>query len=309
MKGVIVIPTFYKPRQNTGLMVRLNKMYSDLCKKYNFSVVYTDSPRLDGYDVAIISMVPYHNRPGIPPGLLNTQCKLIGEFGDLQCWDNQECLKNKEILFNRYDILLGPYYYLFRKWYPQHLNKYIYFPNYFGPYETFANLSINPTPKMRCLMIGARYPTYVRRNYVFKKSRTMPENGFVDDAFRIPPEKYPKYINNYFCALALPGVLDMPIAKYFEIPAAGSLLLATEVKEIITCGFRAGIHYVPVTKDNVFDQIKQVITHPDNYIEMRDRCTKFVRENHSNLNRFSLFEEAFNKLWPDGYNNLLRKQG
>lgn len=308
MKGVIIVPTFYESRKYRGSIIKRNSMYGQLCKKYNFSVLYTDSPQLNDYDVAIISSVPYHNRPEIPPGLLDTKCKLIGEFGDLQCWDNEECLRNKEILFNKYDLLIGTYYYLFRKWYPQHLHKYIYWSNYFGPYEKYAALSINIKPMMRCLLIGASYPIYVRRNYVINKAKIRPSNSLVDVINDIPFDKYPEYINNYFCALALPGKLNVPVAKYFEIPAAGSLLLATEVKELEICGLEANVHYVPVTKTNVFDQIKKVITHPDDYIEIRNRGTNFIRKNHSNINRFGLFEEAFDKLWPSGYEGLLRKK-
>ncbi len=312
MKGVIIIPTFYKTykRMRKGSAIKRNAMYDKLCKKYNFSVLYTDSPQLDNYDVAIISSVPYHNRPNIPPGLLNTnKCKLIGEFGDLQCWENEECLKNKKKLFSRYDILIGSYYYLFRKWYPQYLHKYIYWPNYFGPYERYTTLTVNPNSKMRCLLIGVRYKAYLRRNYVIEKAKTLPDNALIDIVNGIPFDEYPKYINSYFCALALPGKLNVPVAKYFEIPAAGSLLLATEVKELAVCGFKPNVHYIPVTKDNVFDKIKEVLSHPNDYIEIRNRGSKFVRENHSNLNRFGVFEEIFNRLYPGEYKSLLRKKG
>jgi len=309
MKGAIIIPTFYNnhKRQSKGSMIRKNAMYNDLCEKYNFTIQYTNTPNLDGFDVAIISSVPYHNRPNLITGLLDTKCKLIGEFGDLQCWNNEVCIKNKKILFNRYDILLGSYYYLFKKWYPQYMHKYFYSPNYFGPYENYIKLPINPNPKMRCLLIGARYKAYHRRIYVHDNAPNYDHNGFVDSVNGIPFGKYPNYINKYFCALALPGKLNMPVAKYFEIPAAKTLLLATEVDEVKTCGMQANVHYVPVTRDNVFKQIKRVLYNQEDYIEIRDRGTKFVLENHSNLNRFKIYEDIFKRLFPDGYESLLRQ--
>jgi len=308
MKGTIIIPTFFdnKKRQSKGVMIRKNAMYKNLCKKYNFSIQYTDSPELDDFDVAIITCVPYHNRPNLIPGLLDTKCKLIGEFWDLQCWDNEECIKNKKILFDRYDALLGSYYYLFRKWYPQHIHKYFYLPNYFGPYEKYANIPLNNKPIMRCLLIGARYKAYPRRRYVYEEAQKHANGGFIDAVNGIPYNEYPNYINKYFCALALPGELNMPVAKYFEIPAAGTLLLATEVEEAKTCGLQANIHYVPVTRKNVFQQIHKVLYNPDDYIEMRNGATKFVLENHSDLNRFEIYEDIFKRLFPDGYEFLLR---
>lgn len=300
MKGIVIAPKFY---ENNAW--KSKAMYDKLCEKYNFSYICTDNPNLDGYDVAVIQSVPYHNRPGIPPGLLNTKCKLIGEFGDLQCWDSKECIKNKEILFDRYDFLIGGYYEKFNKWYPQHINKYIYWPAYFGPYERYAALSVNPSPIMKCLMIGTyNNSAYPRRQYVANKSRGNSDLYIVGNV--IPFDKYPKYLNNYFCSLAMPGKYNLPIAKYFEIPAAGVLMLATETKESTMCGFEPYIHYVPVTKNNVFDQIKKVLSHPEDYVKMRNEGIKFVRENHSDVNRLNVFQEIFDRLLPNGHEALLQ---
>jgi len=306
MKGVIVLPTVYK-----GAALRAIAMYSKLCKKYKFSLMYSDAPNLDAYDIAIIMCVPYHNRPGIPPGLLDAKCKLIGHFGDLQCWGNKECSKNKKILFDRYNLLIGTYYEKFREWYPQYVHKYVHWPQYFGPYERYVNLSINPKPKMRCLMIGSMGGrAYPLRAYVAKTSKSLPDNGRLDvnsgKRMHVPFEKYPKFINRYFCALALSGVYNFPETKYFEIPAAGALLLAKEVKELTICGLKPNVHYIPVTKKNVFGQIKKVLDNPQDYIEIRNRTTKFVRENYSDINKVDSFQEIFDRLEPGIHKDLLR---
>jgi len=302
MKGVIILPTAYK-----GTAHRAKAMYAKLCKKYKFSLIHSDAPNLDGYDVGIVMCVPYHNRPGLPSGLLDAKCKLIGHFGDLQCWGNKECIKNKKLLFDRYDLLIGTYYEKFKEWYPQYVHKYIHWPQYFGPYERYINLPINPNPKMRCLMIGSGGgKAYPRRSYVIKTARSLPDNGRVDVRKGVPFEKYPKYINDYFCGLALSGIYNFPETKYFEIPAAGALLLATEVKELTICGLKPHVHYVPVTKKNVFAQIKKVLDNPQDYMEMRNRVTKFVRENYSDINKVGEFQEIFDRLEPGMYKSLLR---
>jgi len=299
MKGAIIIPTFYKNRESMGQVIKHKVMHNELCKKYNFSYLYTDTPNLDKYDIAIIRNVPYHNRPAIPPGLLDTKCKLIGEFGDLQCWDNEECIENKEILFNRYDILMGAFYDRFMEWYPQHINKYIHFPQYFGPYKKYASLPINPNPKMRCVMAGSYGPRgYPIRNYIFEKSITFANNGYIDvsGAGKIPFKEYPEYINSYFCALATGGAFNSAIAKYFEIPAAGTLMLAVEIPELAICGLKPYIHYVPITKEDVFDKVKEVLKNPHDYTGIRDEGTNFVRQNHSDINRVDIFKNVFDRL-------------
>jgi hypothetical protein len=302
MKGIVIAPTFYKNNAPKS-----KAMYDKLCEKYNFSYLCTDTPNLDGYDVAIIQSVPYHNRPGVPTGLLDAKCKLIGEFGDLQCWDNKECIKNKEILFDRYDVLVGTYYEKFREWYPQHVHKYVHWPQYFGPYTRYASLSINPNSKMRCLMIGSYNDPYYRRRYVINNRGRFVDGGCIDVVGpTVPFDKYPKYLNEYFCSLALPGKFNLPISKYFEIPAAGVLLLATETKEASICGFEPYVNYVPVTRKNVFGVVKGVLDHTADYIKIRDEGTRFVRENHSDINRINKFEEIFNRLWSDGHKSLLR---
>ena len=224
MKGIIILPTAYK-----GTALRAKGMYAKFCEKYNFSLVHSDAPNLDGYDVAITMCVPYHNRPELPSGLLDAKCKLISHFGDLQCWGNEKCAKNKELLFDRYDLLIGTYYEKFREWYPQYIDKYVHWPQYFGPYELYENLLMNPNPKMRCLMIGSYgYPAYPRRQYVVKDARSLPDNGRIDIVRNVIPfPSYPAYLNTYFCSLVLSGVYDFPEAKYFEVPAAGVLMLAS----------------------------------------------------------------------------------
>ncbi len=302
MKGVVVLPTAYK-----GRTYRAENMYIKFCKKYNFSMIYSDAPNLDGYDVPITLCVPYHNRPGIPPGLLDAKCKLISHFGDLQCWGSKKCAKNKKILFDKYDLLIGTYYEKFREWYPQHIHKYVHWPQYFGPYERYKDISINPNPKMRCLMIGSHGgPAYPRRKHVVNTSKTLPDNGKIDVVRGVPFPKYPKYVNRYFCALALSNRFNFPETKYFEIPAAGVLMLATEIKELGLCGLKPNVHYIPVTIKNVFEKVKEVLDNPDDYIEIRNRGTKFVRENHSDVNKIDSFQEIFDKLEPGMHEALLR---
>jgi len=304
MKGVILLPTVYK-----GFAQRAEAMYTKFCKKYKFSLVYSDAPNLDEYDVAIVMCVPYHNRPGLPPGLLDAKCKLIDHFGDLQCWGNVECAKNKKILFDRCDLLMGTYYEKFREWYPQYVHKYVHWPQYFGPYERYANLTMNPNPRMRCLMIGSYgYPAYPRRQDVVQAARSLPDNGKLDIVGNVIPfPKYPAYLNTYFCSLVLSGLYNFPEAKHFEVPAAGALMLATELQELTMCGLEPYTHYVPVTKENVFKQVKEVLDHPKDYIEIRDKGTKFVRENHSDINKVDSFKEILDRLLgPGGHKALLR---
>ncbi len=83
-------------------------------------------------------------------------------------------------------------------------------------------------------------------------------------------------------------------------------MLATEIKELEMCGLKPNVHYVPVTMKNVFEKVKEVLANSDDYIEIRNRGTKFVRENHSDVNKIDSFQEIFDKLEPGMHKALLR---
>lgn len=304
LKGVIIVPTFYKKRHERGIKSQRSKFLFDrISQQYGFSVVYTDAPDLKNFDIAVIYAVPYHNRPEIPPGLLNSKAKLIGYFEDLQCWDSEECRKNKEIMFDRFDILMGTYPKAIEKWYPQHVHKYVYFPNFFFPHERYINLQINPNPFMRCLMLGVINKHYPFRVHIRKELKS--QSCSLDIPKMVPFDRYSELLNTYFCAVATSGSLESDVhgscedalpAKYFEIPAAGVLMLAEEVSELSVIGLEPYTHYVPITKENVFAQVKKCLTSPKKFIKIRDNGTRFIRNNHSIENRVSQFKEILGRL-------------
>jgi len=291
MIGKIVVPTFYRKRHKdkSGLSARSNILLHGLSKQYNMPILYTDTPKFDDVDFVLVYAVPYHNRPNLPPGLLDTDphVKLIGYFEDLECWDNKECIKNKLLAFERFDVLVGSFPETFSKWYPQFLHKYIHYPNHFAPFERFAALKTNSEPIMKCLLSGSSNKYYPFRQYIINK---IPTDIFQYRKKKILFADYPKFLNNYFCAIATGASSSVVVAKYLEIPAAGTLLLAEEINDVILLGLKANVHYVPITRETVVEKIREVLRNPERYIEMRDRATKLVRENHSEINRFEEFK-------------------
>ena len=294
MKGKIVVPTFYKARHNnpTGQSGRSKVLLDGISKQYNIPIEYTNKPTFNNIDFALIYAIPYHNRPELPPGLLecDKRVKLISYFEDLQCWDNQECKRNKLKMFKRYDALMGSYDENFRKWYPQFVDKYIFYPDHFAPFKRFNILKPNPKPIMKCLLSG----TIAAKYYPFRKwiFNNVPGNLLSYRKKNILFADYPKFLNNYFCAIATGSAVSVLVAKYFEIPAAGTLLLAERIKDIELTGLKAGEHYVEINRKNITEKIKHVLKNPRKYIEMRDRATKLVRQKHSEINRIKQFADV-----------------
>jgi len=295
MKGKIIVPTFYKKRHKdkSGRSARSNILLHSLSKQYNMPLYYTNTPTFEDVDFALIYAVPYHNRPKLPPGLLNTDphVKLIGYFEDLECWYNEECIKNKLLAFERFDVLVGSFPETFSKWYPQFLHKYIHYPNHFAPFKKFAAIEPSLNPIMKCLLSGSVNKWYPFRQYIIENS---PSEIFHYKKKNILFVDYPEFLNSYFCAIATGAASSVVVAKYLEIPAAGTLLLAEEISDAKLLGLEANVHYVPITRDNVVNKIREVLKNPEKYVEMRDRATKLVREKHSEINRIEEFKEVLN---------------
>ena len=86
------------------------------------------------------------------------------------------------------------------------------------------------------------------------------------------------------------------VAKYFEIPATGSLLLAgTEVaREMKQLGFEDNVHYVGVSRADVAEKIRYAVS-PDNYAEIdaiRRRGQALVWERHTTVHRARAIDYA-----------------
>jgi hypothetical protein len=293
MKGKIVIPEFYKKRHDdkTGNSARSKILLEGISNTYNMRIEYTNKPNFNDVDFTLVYAVPYHNRPEIPPGFFNTKPnkKIIGYFEDLQCWDNKECKRNKLKMFERYDVLIGSYNEKFKEWYPQFVDKYIFYPDYFTPLKRFSSLKPNPNPIMKCLLSGAVNKYYPFREYIFRNiNRRILERRKKNILFA----DYPKFLNSYFCAIATGSSVSIPVAKYFEIPAAATLLLAERLKDLDLIGMKPGVHYVEINRENVKEKIRIVLKNPKKFIKIRDRATKLVRENHSEINRIKEFENV-----------------
>lgn len=302
MKKVIIIPTFYKHRHQSGRRSMVSKILFDrISRECGFECIYTDSPNLRGVDVALVYASHRFPRMVVPPSILKSMnTKIVYYYADLPCYGNRRCRINHKLMMDKCDIAIGGYSEFFAAHYPEHLHKYMFLPGRFYPYESYANLEVNPNPIMKCLLSG-----HVNLYYPFRRHIKSLYNRNMGDLKRmlvikgpgrVPFENYPAYLNSYFCAIATSGMHACLVGKYFEIPAVGALLLAKREKELDRLGYEPYVHYVPITKQNVVNQIQKVLTNFDDYNEMRHVAMKFVRANYSDINTIQHFKAAMKKL-------------
>jgi len=297
MKGYVVIPKFYEELWTLVPGVFTPLLYG-IKNYFGFELKYADEINVPSdTNVVIVWGVPYHSRPKIIPGILelDKNIKLIMFTGDLQCYKNKQCLDNKIKVFERCDKILSFANEYFIKMYPKFLSKYEFVPHFFSPYERYTQLSFNNTPKMKCLLSGAT------RNDVYPLRRLIVERHYANVDYKprkyVVGDNYAKLLHSYFCCAASSSIFNYVLAKYFEIMATGSLLLANETEDSKKLGLVPYEHYIPINKSNVFAKIDQCIENPNDYNDIRKAGMKFVRKNHSVINRLELFKKIIGNLF------------
>jgi len=303
VKGIIVLPAFYKKRHATNHLSMVSKVLFDrICKDYNFSIVYSDSPDLKGFDVAMVYASHRFPRMKIPSSIFAAKgVKIIYYYGDLPCYGNKSCENNHRLMIEKSDLVIGTFYDYFLKKYPKYARKYVHFPGCFYPYESYANLTLNFDPKMKCLLSGhTTHQYYPFRAYIARIVKNHTGNAqeviIVKGRNEARFSECPSFLNQYFCAIATSGVHSCIVGKYFEIPATGALLLAKRERELDMLGFKPNVHYIPITRRNVVTKVQKVLNDPEKYAEMRHRAMEFVRKNHSDINRSAQFGDILKRV-------------
>ena len=307
MKGVVILPKYlsnhWPPKQGSDFSSVSSvtaSLFYGLQDSLGFDLRYADEVSVSSTtDVVIMFGVPYHNRPNMIPGLLDldSSIKLVMYPGDIQSYGNPICIENRLKVFSRSDLIISGSYEYFAEMYPQFLYKYKFLPLFFGPQERYVKLPFNYAPKMSCLLSGSINPSVYPLRSMLVKSR-LAGLDYRSSTYA-QGDAYAKLLNSYFCCVATPSIFNYAVAKYFEIPAAGSLLLAPAVGDLKLAGFIANKHYIPVTKEDVIEKISHCLKSPEEYDCIRRGGMNFVREKHSVISRVNqvkiLLEEMFDR--------------
>jgi len=302
MKKVIVVPL---------KLYEIRKVYTDqffvlfnrLCKTFGFEVVFTDS--LKGITAGLfLIQVGVHGQNAMRESTsLPPNKKVVLYLGGPHAFPRSKSMV--ALAFKRANYLLGGGGgEIFRKVWPEYVDKFEVFPNFFAPCRRYTNLRFNERPLMRCLLSGNTsgrwYPlrAMIAKAVLRGETQTQAIDIMRHPRWKTPIEKstnvikgvmgsaYAKTLNRYFCSfvgLGDPGAF--PLAKYFEVPATGSLLLAEDSLEVRKVGFVADKNYISVNKDNVFAKINRCLANPEAYRTVRLEGMRFVRTNHSVENR------------------------
>lgn len=225
---------------------------------------------------------------------IDPKVKLISYFTDLHDKGNPDYFKIMRRVLERSNIVLTAYWEEFCKKWPEFVHKSIWFPHYYAPIKRYDDLPFNTNPVMECVLTGCRAKYYYPlRNYLASNHRRFsackihiieppdyhPEvmNALADE--KCLRWRYTQTLNKYFAGVTDCASTNYVVAKYLEIPATGSLLIANSCPDLNDLGFKPGIHYVEINKENCFEKIEHVMKNPDLYNQIRIDGRKFVQEN------------------------------
>lgn len=180
----------------------------------------------------------------------------------------------------------------FYEWYPEHASKLCWLPHHVNT-SIFRDYGLNK--EIDYLMMGAVHPrVYPLRYKILNSMNQVP--GFIyhehpgyrifkDDGQSFVHEKYAREINRAKIFLTCGSVWNYPLAKYYEVLACNTLLLAPICKELGDLGFIPGVHYVDIDENNFMAKAEYYLQHDAERMAISRQGYKMVHARHSTARR------------------------
>jgi hypothetical protein len=224
---------------------------------------------------------------------------------DLHYW-NRDHRAAKQVAYLLSDVILSPYAYRMDEFYPglSRLRPLHWIPHSASP--DFA-IGCNERPENAILLSGAIDENYPLRQ---KMKRLCEERSYPIVFHRHPGyhcrhdydgsesvgRGYGRKINRYRAAFTDCLKFKYVVAKYFEIPATGSLLFADNAvsNPLRELGLIEGEHYISATERDMEEKIRYILdernhSHTD---EIRKRAQRLVLEKHKTADRAGLIDSV-----------------
>lgn len=298
---------------NKTLSDRINTLFNELGRALGFETIFSN--RLDERAAEADLLLVYAGVHG--KELLRDSFSLASRTKIIYLLTGPHSFSHSVLdsVVKRGDIILcteGDY---MRRKFPHIAEHFKHFPYYFAPHDRYNSLRLDAVPKMKCLFTGHVNPgIYPLRTFLLSQLHGDPELQKVmvrvrhprygaKDATLLPyempavlNETYAQALNDHYCSVATGSKYRYVLAKYFEIAAAGALLLAEQTVDSDSVGLVPGIHYVPIDRSHVVGMVKTCVRHPEVFEKIRLAGALYVRSHHSVRNRVEQLKEMINEL-------------
>lgn len=308
MKKIAFVPKIFL--ENNKLSDRVRHFFRAVERKLDFDVYFKDKIEACDADVLLI-YAGVHGKELAREALNIKKPKKIFILTGLHSFDKSLI----ERIVDSSSLVFVTYKSYFDLKFREFSEKVFFFPLYFAPYERYSKLKPMKDPILKCLITGHSnpkvYPVRHELKLKIKQNKNLwnlfdvarhprwSKNKVPLKEYELAPvinESYAKLLNRYFCSLATDSKYRYGLAKYFEIPASGCLLLAIETDDIQAVGFRPWVHFVPVERNNIVERVGEVIKNPEGYTDIRQQGREFVLKNHSVLNRINELKSYMERL-------------
>lgn len=234
------------------------------------------------------------------------KCHKVFYADDLHWW-NRRMREFKVVDYAVSDEILTPYAYCWRKLYPELSHqKVVWIPHSASP--DFM-LSYNSSPENSIFLSGAMNEAYPLRQKMLKLHN--------ESSHAIKYHRHPGYYCNYDyeadarigrgfaqrihgCRVGFADSVfpyGYVVAKFFEIPATGALLLADDIvsERLSELGFVANRHYVAASAKNLEEQVEYVLAenNREEIDQIRRNGQELVYQRHKTSDRATQINEIY----------------
>lgn len=213
-------------------------------------------------------------------------------------------------IFKNFDYIFCSYEYCFKNFFKDiNPGKTIWYPH---SIKDDFKVSFNFEPEQKLLLSGNIdeniYPARYKVKTIYD-SKHLPIDFLEHKGYssrqkhNIIGKKFIEHLSKYICCFTCCSNKKTPyiVAKFFEIPASGSLLLAYDEhikKHMSRLGFKDGVNYISCTINNIEQKIKWVLdpTNKREVDQIRLNGYLLVWSKHTQSDRLKIIDEIANEL-------------
>jgi len=197
--------------------------------------------------------------------------------------------RNTYFVNNGIDYVLTHYYHPFKRHFPEEDYEVVHFP-WSVPEEMIVDskdISIN---SRKLYILGDyRSEAYETRNWCAQFPFVTDEHKDIFANKSLEDSDYYTWLRNFDAIIAANSLSDQfryVTAKFFEIPAAGSLLFAQYSEDLNKMGFTED-NCVIFNKGNFESKAQHYINHPEDFLDRRRKGVRLISERHTISDRIS----------------------
>lgn len=168
------------------------------------------------------------------------------------------------------------------KWLPNHVNTEI-FKDYNHPKDIDMLMMGNTSKKWYPLRNTILKTLSNHPNFIY---HSPPKQRIVNDNKKFfVRERYAREINRAKVFFTCDSITQYVVAKYFEVPACKTLLLAPDSPDLYDLGFRSGENFVAINEHDFVAKAKYYLLNDEERERIAENGYKLVHDRHSSAVR------------------------